>query len=392
MRIAYFTDTFAPEKNGVANTLAMLSGYLEQKGIQHVFFAPDYPYRSKEHTKIDMLPKTKHVYRFKGIQVGISPNSSLAFPNPRIINSLCDTFNPDIVHVTNEFGIGNRGMKYAVSRNLPLIMSYHTDYCKYLDYFSLSHLEPFAEKYLKWFYHYSDKTLVPSQHTLKQLEMRGYDNLGIWSRGIDTDRFSDSLRSTEFRRCYGIDNKFVFLYVGRLSPEKGLHVLLNAIERINRLFPGKAAFVFTGDGPYADKIRQSGFDNVVMTGFKTGKELSEVYASCDCFAFPSATETFGNTPLEALASGLPVVGINAGGVTEFLIHGYNSLLVDNGDQEAFTEAMIAVMQQNLLRFTLAQNSLETARARDWNSIFDGLLFEYRAAMEKRMAISLANVS
>ena len=271
MKIAYYTDTLAPEVNGVANTLGKLSDYLERKSIRHTFFAPDY--RKDDIEEPDMLSGLKRVHRFPGVRVKVSPESCVAFPRAALINSLCDEFSPDLIHVTTEFGIGYRGLKYATSRKLPLVMSSHTDFCNYLKYFDLDPLEVIAEKYLKWFYSFSDKTLVPSKHTLEKLKEKNYKNLGIWTRGIDTSKFNAGFRSTEVRKMLGTGDKFAFLYVGRLSPEKGLHLMIPAIREINNRFPGKAVFVFTGDGPYAEKIQQAGFENVIMTGFAHNKDF-----------------------------------------------------------------------------------------------------------------------
>jgi glycosyltransferase involved in cell wall biosynthesis len=383
VKIAYFTDTFAPEVNGVANTLSKLSVYLEKNSTSHAFFAPDYDGKA---TQTDAYPKDgAQIHRFPGVKVKISPNSCLAFPKTREIFDLCDDFGPDIVHVTTEFGIGYKGMKYATSRNLPLIMSYHTDYCKYLSYFNLAPLEPIANFYLKWFHNSSEKILVPSKYTLNQLTEKNYKNLGIWSRGIDTDRFNVSFRSGKIRQELGIEDKFTFLYVGRLSHEKGLHMLLHAVEKINTRFPGRAAFIFTGDGPYGEHIRRAGFENVIMTGFKKGRELSQIYASCDCFAFPSGTETFGNAALEAMASGLPVAGISCGGVTEFLVHGVNALLCASRDSEAFSDNLIRLMQDQILYHSLVENGKKTALSRDWDKIFDGLMTDYQTVIKQHAA-------
>ena len=391
MKVAFFTDTFVPEVNGVANTLAKLSSYLERNSIDHAFFAPAYNYKNGM-GEPDYLSQNKRVHRFSGIKVSVSPESCLAFPKAKMINDLCDAFDPDIVHVTTEFGIGYKGMKYATSRKLPLIMSHHTDYCKYLKYFDMSPLETVAEKYMKWFYGFSHKTLVPSKHTLKQLEDKGFKDLGIWTRGIDTNKFNAGHRSTRLREVLGIGKKFAFLYVGRLSPEKGLDVLMKSIAEINSLHPGKAAFVFTGDGPYAETIRRSGFENVIMTGFKRDRELSEIYASCDCYAFPSGTETFGNTALEAIASGLPVAGIDGGGVTDFLTHEYNALLATEGDQDSFTKNMISIMESEILRRRLSENGVITADTRDWDNIFNTLVEDYSTVIEKNAAYTRKRAS
>jgi len=391
MKIAYFTDTYAPEVNGVANTLGKLSDYLERKNIKHAFFAPAYNNRDGI-MEPDVLSQNKRIHRFSGVRVKMSPESCMAFPRVALINGICDAFDPDLIHVTTEFGIGYRGLKYATSRKLPLIMSCHTDFCKYLKYFDLDPLEAIAEKYLKWFYSFSDKTLVPSKHTLEKLKEKEYNNLGLWTRGIDTSKFNAGFRSNEVRKMLGAGDKFAFLYVGRLSPEKGLRLLIHAINEINSRFPGKAVFIFTGDGPYAEKIQQAGFDNVKMTGFKHGKELSEIYASCDCFAFPSGTETFGNTALEAMASGLPVVGINGGGVTDFLTHDFNALLSGENNQYTFTNNLISIMEDRILRNSLSENAVKTAISRKWDYIFDNLLKDYMEVIEKRTSTSSRRAS
>lgn len=390
MKIAYFTDTYAPELNGVTNTLTKLGNYLKQREIRHSFFVPAYDNKTAEGP--NAAQDIQSVYRFPGIRVAISPNGCFPLPRTREIFGLCDAFAPDLVHVINEGGLGNQGRKYALARRLPLVMSFHTDYTNYLSYHHLEPIRPVADLYLKWFYACSQKTLVPSAHTMRQLADKGFGNLGIWSRGIDTERFNRSFRSLELRESLGIRDRFAFSYIGRLSAEKGLHMFLPAIKKINALFPGKAVFVFTGDGPYAETIRKWNFDNVVMTGFKTGAALSRVYASCDCYAFPSGTETFGNSALEAVASGLPVVGVNRGGVTEFLVHNGNALLCADGDREAFANNLIRVMQDPRLRAALAENGRLTALSRDWNAIFDGLLKEYQDVLEARSGKRLVRVS
>jgi glycosyltransferase involved in cell wall biosynthesis len=397
MKIAYFTDTFTPELNGVTNTLSKLQTWLDKKEIQYAFFAPDYKRSSVTETPSAESPSVeapaaapfhqKKIHRFRGIKTSLSPESCLAFPRYREVFDICDTFKPDLVHVVTELGIGYKGMRYARSRGLPLVMSYHTDYGKYLEFFHLGFLRPLLERYLSWFYRSAHRILAPSRHTLEQLFQKQYRNLGLWSRGIDAEKFNPRFRSRKWRKQMGIDRQFVFLYVGRLSPEKGLDTLLHAIEEIEGRFPGKAAFVFTGGGPCTDLIRQKNFPHVILTGFKTGRELSEIYASSDCFAFPSGTETFGNAPLEAMASGLPVAGLASGGVTEFLSHGKNALLCAAGDQKGFTENLITLMENKSLRRKLAEKGRKLARARAWDLIFENLLEVYTGLIAGKQNLS-----
>jgi glycosyltransferase involved in cell wall biosynthesis len=391
MRIAYFTDTYNPEVNGVTNTLSKLEAYLGEKRIHHTIFAPAYedeealPHRENRHSAYRSL------YRFKGLKAPISPKSRLAFPAFRKIDEICDDFQPDLVHVTTELGIGFRGMRYALARGLPLVMSYHTNYGEYLRYFNLEFLKPLLERYLAWFYRFAHRILVPSRHTLEDLFRRRYRNLGLWSRGIDTALFNPGYRNEDLRNRIG-RGRYIFLYAGRLSPEKNLDMLLYAAAELERRFPRKTAFVFTGDGPYAGTIRKQKLPHVVLTGFKRGRELSEIYASADCFAFPSGTETFGNAVLEAMASGLPVAGVSSGGITDFLSHGNNALLCPEGCREAFLENLVALMADPGLRLSLAENARKTALGRDWNHVFDGLLNTYTAVIEEQRRRDLKRAS
>jgi glycosyltransferase involved in cell wall biosynthesis len=382
LKIAYFTDTYSPEVNGVTNTLSRLGAYLSEKHTHHVIFAPAYKNE-------DMLPRRENrhsvyrsLYRFKGLKTRLSPESRLAFPAFWEIDEICDGFKPDLVHVSTELGIGFRGMRYAVTRNLPLVMSYHTNYDEYLRYFDLELLKPVLEKYLSWFHRFAHRILVPSRHTLADLFKRQYRNLGLWSRGIDAGRFHPQYRNEDLRNRIG-NGRFMFLYVGRLSPEKNLDMLLYGATELERRFPRKTVFVFTGDGPYAETIRKQKLPNVVLTGFKRDRELSEIYASADCFAFPSGTETFGNAALEAMASGLPVAGVASGGVTDFLSHGYNALLSPEGSREAFLENLVTFMKDSDLRLSLAEKARKSALTRDWNSVFDGLINTYAAVIEEQ---------
>jgi len=376
MRIAYFTDTYFPEINGVTNTLSRLGNYLDKSNIHQLVIAPDYEADNKYCDSV-----YRRVYRFKGITTSISPKSRLAIPAHWNIDKICDNFMPDIIHVTTEFGIGFRGMRYALSRNIPLVMSYHTDYCKYLKYHNIDFLRPFIETYLSWFHGFSCRTLVPSRYTFVELFQKGYRNLDIWSRGIDSSNFNPRFRNESLRKSLA-DGKFIFLYVGRLSAEKNLDLLLHAADVFEQRFPGLTAFVFTGDGPYADVIKNSSLPNVIFTGFKQGRELSEIYASADCFAFPSATETFGNVVLEAMASAIPVVAVAKGGVTDFLSHNNNALLCAEQTPSSFINNLITIMKNTNLRTQLAANALKSVYSRDWERIFSGLVNVYSQVIEE----------
>jgi glycosyltransferase involved in cell wall biosynthesis len=139
-------------------------------------------------------------------------------------------------------------------------------------------------------------------------------------------------------RC-GLDGELKFLYVGRLSREKNLELLADAFVSLTD--SGSASnLILIGDGPYRKELEEKlkGYA-VLFTGFLSGEELSQAYASADVFVFPSTTDTFGNVVLEAQASGLPVIVSDQGGPKELIKDGLSGFVVKANNAAAFADAM-----------------------------------------------------
>ncbi len=374
MRIAYFTDTYLPQINGVSHTLEKLGDYLRERDIQHMFFAPQY---SEIPPAVGTSPET----RFKSISLPFYPECRLSLPLYPHLCRLADEFKPDIIHLTDPLGIGLAGLKYARDRGIPVVSSFHTNFDVYLKYYNLEYLEGFVWGLFRWFHGFSQINFCPSQDTLQVLAGKGLKNLRIWSRGIDTLRFSPDLRSWDVRKRLKAEDKLIFLYVGRLAAEKDLDIFMESIEIVNSSCAEKVQFVFVGDGPYAALMKERARENVVFTGYLKGRELATMYASCDAFAFPSSTETFGNVVLEAMASGLPVIAVNSGGVKDNVLHEYNGLMCPPRDANSFAQAIIRLAENQQLIRTLAANAREHAATQSWSRIFDQLLLDYQSVIE-----------
>lgn len=376
MRIAYFTDTYVPQVNGASKTLDKLGEYLREKNINHMFFAPDYPSLSEE-------TSASPVKRFKSISFPIYPECRLSIPLYHNLARIADEFRPDLVHLITPSGIGLMGLKYARERNITIVSSFHTYFDAYLKYYKLEFLEDMVWKFFEWFHSFCSINFCPSLHTARLLESKGIKNLKIWARGINTDKFSPDYRDESIRKQVNPDNKILFLYVGRIAVEKDLDILMESIKCINQLYPGKAQFVFTGDGPYTKTLKRSAPNNVVFTGYLKGLKLSQMYASCDVFLFPSSTETFGNVILEAMASGLPVVTANAGGVTDSILHKYNGLLCKPRDVESFVQAISLLIENKDLMMSMGINAREYALSKTWESVFGKLMSDYSSLLQEK---------
>lgn len=223
MKVALFSDTFLPQVNGVTNTITKLIEYFEESNIEYIVFAPETYTDINHHFNVET---------FSSIKFFLYPECRISFPNTfRLRNSLLQ-FKPDIIHTMTEFNMGIAGMNYGKRYEIPTVSSYTTNFAQYLKYYNLDFIESYCWDYMRWFHNQSYKTLCPSTETIKFLDDHGIKNTTIFSRGVDPERFNPDYRSKKLREELGIDNKIVLLYVGRIAPEKDIHILLESYNQI----------------------------------------------------------------------------------------------------------------------------------------------------------------
>ncbi len=376
MKIAIFTDTFYPQINGVTNTLGKITKYFERENIEYKIFAPRYD----DHTDLS-------AERFYSLKFFLYPDCRIALPNVFRISQTLSDFKPDLIHLMTEFNMGLTGLHYGKKYDIPTISSYCTNFSQYTDYYKLDFLKQGIWDYMRWFHNQNSITLCPSQEAQKLLKQHDIGNTGIFSRGIDMQKFHPGYRNDNLRRELGIENKIVFLYVGRVSIEKDLDVLCNSYKAVKEKYKDRITLILTGDGPYLEKCKAALPADSIFTGFKKGKELSEIYASADIFVCPSSTETFGNVALEAMASGLPVIGADAGGLKEIITHRKNGLKFKPRDASGMTNCMTELIENKSLGDFLSINGIKYSKSRSWDEIISKLIFMYRDVIDERVTIS-----
>jgi glycosyltransferase involved in cell wall biosynthesis len=206
--------------------------------------------------------------------------------------------------------LGIAARRYCVSHDLAFTTSYHT---RFPEYVRLRVPIPLAVSYayLKWFHGQAQRTLVPSQSQKELLESRGFNNICIWGRGVDTSLFKPHSNQAKNKT----NPKMV--YAGRIAVEKNLEAFLSTTV------PGEKILI--GDGPNRIHLEKK-YPQAQFLGFKQGEELVDAISDCDVFVFPSLTDTFGIVMLEAMACGLPVAAFPVDGPRDVVIQGETGYL------------------------------------------------------------------
>jgi phosphatidylinositol alpha 1,6-mannosyltransferase len=382
VRIALFSEVYWPMVSGVGVTLLRLTQALEQRGHQVRVYTASYALPKGQRDRAE-------VHRSPSVPLFLYPDVQWAFPRLRDVIDDAARFRPDVVHVATEFALGLAGLKAARQLRLPLVASAHTDYDKYAARYGVDWALRVGWHYLRWFYGQAHRVLCPSRIYEEHLHSRGVTHTGVWSRGVDPAHFHPRFRSEVYRQALGLGpNDLLVTYIGRIAKEKNLVQLLAAWEALSSE-RGSAQLALVGRGPLEEEIRRREIPGVHILGLMHDRDLSEAYASADIFVFPSATETFGNSLLEAMGSGLPSLAASAGGVLEFAQHGRNAWLVSPNSAAALTLGLRRLMQDVGLRAGLAEGALQTARERGWDQVYDRLLMDYQDAVESKRLIQAA---
>jgi glycosyltransferase involved in cell wall biosynthesis len=269
VRILIVSDAWFPQVNGVVRTLSTLRRVLKAEGHEVVMLTPDLVWT---------VPFP-----------GIADLNLAVWPGP-YIRQVLTRLRPHAIHIATEGPLGWAARRECLRRGLPFTTAYHTKFPEYL-YARAAIPERFTYKLMRRFHGPSRAVMVPTPSVLAQLERRGFPNLCLWSRGVDTDLF---------RPMPGEPSNHprpVSLYVGRVAPEKNLDAFLSLD------LPGTKVVV--GDGPLLEPYRRR-YPFVQFLGERFGVDLARAYSDSDVFVFPSRTDTFGLVLVEAMACGTPV--------------------------------------------------------------------------------------
>jgi len=362
-----------PKVDGVSKTAYLTTRYLQATGREVLVFAPDIAPTHIGPSKVIPMPS---------IGVRVAPETRIALPNIWI-NRHLEEFQPDLIHLFSPALLSVSGMLAGRRRRIPVIANYQTDIPTYANHYGLSLFAHASRDWLRFIHNRSHLTLVPSNHTLSQLQKAGYKRLKRWARGVNTTHFTPERRSDEWRGrlLNGRDtNSLIAIYVGRLANEKRIDLLLQTARTSG------IALTIIGDGARRDELETlfAGTGTHFM-GYQFGEDLANAYASADLFMFPSPSETFGQVVQEAMASGLPAVVINQGGVVDLVQEGETGYICPP-EPAAFAAAAEYLRDNSDLRAKMAHQARQYAEAHPWSAIMAQLEAYYAEAytMNKRV--------
>ena len=322
MRVLVATDAWHPQVNGVVRTLTSLAEAARQFGVTVEFLTPE---------------------GFPSIGVPTYPGLRVALPNRRTIAERIVKAAPDAIHIATEGPIGYAARSFCLRHGLSFTTSYTTCFPEYI---AERAPIPRALSYavLRRFHAAAVVTMVSTPSLMSELTRRGFRNLGMWGRGVDTDKFRPDLAAA-------LDlPRPIFVSMGRVAVEKNIDAFLSLD------LPGTKVVI--GEGPQEAELRQR-YPTVTFLGLLKGRELAAHLAAADVFVFPSRTDTFGVVQLEALACGVPVAAYPVMGPRD-VVGGHAVGVLDN-DLRAACLGALNVSREACRAFALTRSWEASAR-------------------------------
>jgi len=341
MRIAMVTETFPPEINGVALTVAGLAQGLREAGhtVQVVRPRQTDDDVDTDENGPDVLVRGARLPKYPGLQFGL--------PTARRLRKLWKDERPDAIYAATEGPLGYSALRAARALGIPAATGFHTRFDDFARHYGFGFLTPVVFAYLRRFHRQGAATLVPTIELRDFLIENKFGDVVLLRRAVDNALFSPAHRDDALRAQWGLKpGQLAVVYVGRIAPEKNLPLAVRTFREVQKI-RHDARYVWVGDGPSRAALAAENPD-FIFAGIQRDANLARHFASADLFVFPSLTETFGNVTLEALASGLPTVAFDYGAAREHLNPGCGRR-VPFGNEDAFVRATLDLVRGDVTR-------------------------------------------
>ncbi|MEM3383124.1 MAG: glycosyltransferase [Nitrososphaerales archaeon] len=375
MKIAFFSDTYLPNRDGVVTSILTLRKALEERGHE-VFIFCSGSRQAKERNLDD------HVFYYTSIPFKPYPNYKIAI-FPFFSRRKIERLGIQLIHSHGIATTGWVAIWIAMSLNLPVLTTFHTLIPEAVHYVTKSDrmkglIKKIAWDYIIFYLKHSNAVIVPSNIIKSILISHGLKKeIHVIPTGIDVNKFNPQVNGGLIRKLLGVEDEYLVLYLGRIVKEKNLDVLIRAAPKVLKKLPN-CKFMIAGVGPakkYYENmvIKNNVKDSFIIQGYIEEEKIASYYAASDVFVFPSKFETQGLTALEAMACGKPVVGADFLAIKEIVKNGYNGYLFNPDDPDDCAEKIVKTINE---RSIMGKNARKTALEYSIDKCINKLLTVY----------------
>lgn len=388
MKIGIFTDTYAPDINGVVSSIVTLQKGLEAAGHD--------VYIITSHKGFIHSTREGNVFRMPGLELKWLYGYILSTPYHFTVKAEIEKLDLDVVHVHTEFGVGIFGRIVAKSLNLPVVYTYHTmyeDYTHYINKFDLDSIEKVSKKVFTTFSRYICESvasiIAPSEKTKEKLQSYGVKRpIHIIPTGLDLNRFKEESVSlekrNEIRKKHNIrDDEKLITYIGRIAEEKSIDIIVDGVPFIKN---ENCRLMIVGGGPQLDDLKKQAEklgveDRIIFTGPVPSEDVAAYYLISDCFVSASTSETQGMTFIESLASGLCVLA-RPDDVLEHLVIENETGFYFNTPEEFAQQAEKYLMLDEAVQKKIKENAREVVKPYEVDTFVNHVLDVYQLAVDE----------
>jgi len=371
MKILIASDLHYPTINGVATFARNLAHGLAAHGHEVLVIAP-----SQTGKKSKEVDGNHVIVRTVSVTFPFYQNFRISLNPAREVRKIIQDFDPDVIHIQMLMGIGQATMRYGNKMGIPIVSTNHAMPENLMD--NLRLLAPFSRpinytirSYGMRFHSKADFVTLPTQSAIDMFNIG--DKMPVpmepVSNGIDLTRYNPGKAPAALYKKYNLPTKSpIITYIGRLDAEKHLPVLLRAFVRVQEELPDTHLLV-VGDGTEASNLRllarELGIDkHTTFTGRVSEEELPQLHHVGVVYCMPSPAELQSIATLEAMASGQPIVAVDAGALRELCQDGRNGYLCKQDDDAGIAEGLIAIVSDPKKRAAMSKESLAIAKTHD----------------------------
>lgn len=386
MKIAIFTNAYKPIISGVVNCIDLMRKNLIKKGHTVFIFAPEF---------MGYTDSEENVYRYPSLNLTNKVKFPIPIPIFPIADKILKNENIDIIHCHHPFILGEEGAKWAAKLNVPLFFTFHTQYEQYAHYVPLpaTLVKGVSKAVVSAYAKKCSVIITPGTAIIEELKNYGIEhNVVYMQNSIDLDDFENP-DGSEIKERYGIkEGEKLLVYVGRMAQEKNIPFMLDAFEKIRAKTPTKLMII--GEGPELEALKSYANEkdsDAIFTGRVEYRDIPKYYGAADAFIMTSTTEVKPLALLEAMAAGLPIVAVNAIGISDTIIDGKNGFITEE-DRDLFSQKVIELLSSPEKLKEMSKNSVEIAQNYSASKMGDRLIELYQQAIEKKnMEKELVNV-